>query len=155
MEFGGRYRIAAPPMAVWAALNDPEMLKAAIPGCSLIAWSGPASLDLEIKVNLGVAHPTFRGELTLSDVVPAERYTLSGRGKGGLMGLAEGAADIVLSDAGEGTLLVFTAHGGASGRIVRLGKALIGNSAQKVIDGFFERFGTALGVEVIPLGPVE
>lgn len=151
MDFGGRYRIAAPRSAVWAALNDTAMLKAAIPGCHRIDWVGPAALELEIKVNLGVAHPTFKGELTLTDIVPAERYTLSGRGKGGLLGLAEGSAAIVLSDLGEGTQLVFTAIGGASGQIVRLGKSIIGNSAQKVIDGFFERFGEAMGAEVTPL----
>ena len=154
MDFGGRYRIAAPRSAVWAALNDTAMLKATIPGCHRIEWAGETALDLEIKVNLGVAHPVFKGELELSDIVPAERYTLSGRGKGGLLGLAEGSADIVLADAGAETLLVFTAKGGASGQIMKLGKAIIGNSAQKVIDGFFERFGAAMGAGVTPL-PVE
>lgn len=151
MDFGGRYRIAAPRVAVWAALNDTAMLKAAIPGCHKIAWSTATTLDLEIKVNLGVVHPVFKGDLVLTDIVPAERYTLTGRGKGGLLGLAEGSADIILDDAGEETLLVFAAQGGASGQIMRLGKAIIGNSAQKVIDGFFERFGAAMGAEVTPL----
>ncbi|KRA42271.1 CoxG family protein [Devosia sp. Root635] len=152
MDFGGRYHIAAPRAAVWAALNDTAMLKAAIPGCHRIEWAGETALDLEIKVNLGVVHPVFKGDLTLAGIVPAERYTLSGKGKGGLLGLAEGSADIVLADDGEGTLLVFTAIGGASGQIMRLGKAIIGNSAQKVIDGFFERFGDAMGADVTPLG---
>lgn len=154
MEFGGRYRIAAPRMAVWAALNDPEMLKAAIPGCDHIAWAGPDSLDLEIRVNLGIAKPVFKGELALSNVLPAQSYTLSGRGKGGLMGLAEGAADITLGDDGEATLLAFAAQGGGSGQIMKLGKALIGNSAQKIIDGFFERFADAMGARIEPLDPV-
>jgi uncharacterized protein len=153
MEFGGRYKMAAPRARIWDALNDPEMLKAAIPGCHLIAWSGPETLDLEIKVNLGVMHPTFKGELTLSNIVPATSYTLSGRGKGGLLGLAEGSADVSLADDGENTLLTFAANGGASGQIMKLGKAIIGNSAQRIIDGFFERFGSAAGVEVTPLPP--
>lgn len=153
MEFGGRYRIEASREAVWSALNDPETLKAAIPGCSRIQWSGPDTLDLEITVNLGVVKPVFKGGLTLSDVVPAERYVLSGKGKGGLLGLAEGAAEIALADEGEATLLAFTAQGGASGQIMKLGKAIIGNSAQKVIDGFFERFAEAMGAPVTPLGP--
>ena len=152
MDFGGRYRIAASRSAVWAALNDTAILKAAIPGCHRIDWAGEAALDLEIKVNLGVVHPVFKGDLALSGIVPAERYTLSGKGRGGLLGLAEGSADIVLSDMGEETLLVFAARGGASGQIMRLGKAIIGNSAQKVIDGFFERFGEAMGAGVTPLG---
>ena len=152
MDFGGRYIIAAPRAAVWAALNETEVLKAAIPGCHAIVWSGENTLDLEIKVNLGVVKPTFKGELILSNIVPAERYTLSGRGKGGLLGLAEGSADIVLADHGEQTLLVFTAVGGASGQIMKQGKAMIGNSAQRIIDGFFERFGAAMGAGVTPLG---
>ena len=151
MEFGGRYRMGAPREAIWQALNTPEVLKAAIPGCSHIEWSGADTLDLEIKVNLGVMHPTFKGGLELSNVVPAESYTLTGRGKGGLLGLAEGAADVRLEDDGEETLLVFLAQGGASGQIMKLGKALIGNSAQKVIDGFFERFASAINVSVVPL----
>jgi carbon monoxide dehydrogenase subunit G len=152
MDFGGRYLIAAPRVAVWAALNDAEVLKAAIPGCHKIEWNSETTLDLEIKVNLGVVHPVFKGDLALSGIVPAERYTLSGKGRGGLLGLAEGSADIVLSDAGEETLLVFAAQGGASGQIMKLGKAIIGNSAQKVIDSFFERFGEAMGAGVSPLG---
>ena len=153
MEFGGRYRILAPRAAVWAALNDPEILQAVIPGCSHIAWSGPQTLDLEIKVSLGIAKPVFKGELELSNIVPAESYTLAGRGKGGLMGLAHGSADITLSDAESDTILAFAAQGGASGQLMKLGKAIIGNSAQKIIDGFFERFGDAIGAEVVPLPP--
>ncbi|MHA6689848.1 CoxG family protein [Devosia sp. A449] len=151
MDFGGRYRVAAPRIAVWAALNDTEVLKAAIPGCHRIDWTSETALELEIKVNLGVVHPVFKGDLELSGIVPAQRYTLSGKGKGGLLGLAEGSADIILSDSGDATLLVFAAQGGASGQLMRLGKAIIGNSAQKVIDGFFERFGVAMGAEVTPL----
>jgi carbon monoxide dehydrogenase subunit G len=153
MQFGGRYIIRAPRASVWSALNQTEMLKAAIPGCHAIAWSGESSLDLEIKVNLGVMKPTFKGELLLSNVLPAQSYTLTGRGKGGLLGLAEGAADITLSDHGTETLLMFTATGGASGQIMKLGKAIIGNSAQKIIDGFFERFAMAMGAEITALPP--
>jgi carbon monoxide dehydrogenase subunit G len=152
MEFGGRYRVAAPRAEVWAALNDADVLKAAIPGCHKLDWTGADTLDLELKVKLGVVQPTFKGELALSKVVPAERYTLTGRGKGGLLGMAEGSADIVLSDEGDDTLMVFTANGGGSGQLMKLGTAIIGNSAQAVIDRFFERFGNAMGAVVKPLG---
>jgi len=138
MEFCGRYIIAASRQQVWLALNDPNVLKATIPGCSMIAWSGERTLDLEIRVNLGVMHPTFKGELELSNIDAARSYTLAGRGKGGLLGLAEGSADISLA---------------GSGQLMKLGRAVIGNSAQKIIDGFFERFGDAIGAVVTPLDP--
>lgn len=153
MEFGGRYLFAAPRQGVWAALNDAQMLKAAIPGCHRLDWIESDRLALEIRVNLGVAHPVFSGDLTLSNVVPAQFYTLAGRGRGGLLGLAHGAADITLADSGGGTELAFLAQGGASGQLMRLGRGLIGSSAQKVIDGFFERFAAAMGVGLTPLEP--
>jgi len=73
---------------------------------------------------------------------------LSGRGRGGLLGLAHGSADIVLADCEAGTELSFSATGGASGQIMKLGRALIGNRAQYVIDGFFERFAAAMQVRI-------
>jgi uncharacterized protein len=152
MDFGGRYRIEAPREAVWAALNDAEVLAAAIPGCKRIEWTGPDALELEIGVNLGVIHPTFTGDLSLSQAVPARHYRLAGKGRGGLLGKVEGAADITLSDDGAATLLAFVAEGGGSGQIMKLGRAAIGSSAQRVIDGFFIRFGDAMGAAVTPLG---
>jgi uncharacterized protein len=153
MDFGGRYRFGAKRAEVWAALNDAGVLGAVIPGCERIAWTSPTTLDLTIKVNFGLMHPRFAGELTLSDIVPAERYTLTGRGRGGLLGLAHAAADISLSDDSGGTLLSFTAAGKADQGIMRLGKAIIGNSAQKIIDGFFESIGREMGVNVTALPP--
>lgn len=151
MEFGGRYLFAAPRLAVWAALNDAPTLKAAIPGCIRIDWIEANQLELEIKVDLGLVKPVFAGDLELRDVIPAQRYTLAGRGRGGVLGLAHGAADISLADAPAGTELHFTAIGGAEGGIMKLGRQLVGGSAQKVIDGFFARFGDAMGVEVHPI----
>jgi len=151
MQFGGRYLFEAPRDRVWSALNDTAVLKAAIPGCSRIDWVSDTTLEADVSVNLGVAKPVFSGELFLKDIDPAVRYTLSGRGKGGLLGLAHGEAEIALADSGENTELAFTATGGASGRIMSMGRALIGKSAQSVIDRFFERFAAAMGVGVHPL----
>ena len=150
MEFGGRYHFSAPRTAVWAALNDTERLKAAIPGCRRLDWTARDHLELELEVNLGLIRPVFTGELKLSDIVPAERYTLSGRGRG-MIGMAEGAARIVLADAGDGTEMVFTAVGGGDNAVMKLGKTLIGKSAQRVIDHFFETFGKTFGAAVTPL----
>lgn len=154
MDFGGRYRLTADRQAVWAALNDTEILKACIPGCQRIDWITDSALEIEVAVNLGVARPTFKGDLMLSNVEPASRYTLTGQGRGGLLGRAQASADIALSELDGDTLLRFDATGGASGQIMKMGRALIGNSAQRIIDGFFDRFGAAMGAKVVPLDPV-
>lgn len=151
MQFGGNYLVRADRSAVWAALNNVETLKATIPGCQRIEWTGDTSLELEIKVNFGIVQPVFAGDLELTAIIPAESYTLSGRGRGGVLGMAHGVAAITLADMEGGTRLSFIANGGADGSIMKLGQALIGKSAQRVIDGFFARFGAAMQVEVTPL----
>jgi carbon monoxide dehydrogenase subunit G len=151
MQFGGRYRFSAPRATVWAALNDVGKLQAAIPGCSRLEWTGPDRLEMELRVSLGPIRPTFTGDLHLRDIVPAESYTLSGSGRGGVLGMAAGAAKIVLADDGGGTELRFEATGGADNAIMKLGKTLLGRSAQRVIDHFFERFGDTFGASVVPL----
>ena len=69
-----------------------------------------------------------------------------------MLGMAQGAAHIVLSDDGDGTELRFTATGGADNAVMKLGRALLGKSAQRVIDHFFDRFGDTFGAAVTPLG---
>jgi len=161
VEFAGRYMFHANRLRVWQALNDAEVLSAVIPGCRRIEWVAPDRLELAVEVNLGVTQPVFTGDLELSDVVPAEKYTLIGRGHGRLLGKATGIAHVRLearpnlTSDDEKTLLTFTAEGGASGRIVALGKPLIGRSVQKVIDGFFTRLADTTGVSVEVLDPHE
>lgn len=153
MDFSGKYLLGAPRDQVWQALNDAEVLKQTIPGCEHIEWIGDNDLEVTIAVNLGVAKPTFVGDLTLSNVDPGVSYTLAGKGRGGWLGLASGQADITLKDADtdEGTVLEFAAEGGASGQIMAIGKTLIGASAQKVIDRFFVRFAEAMDTTITPL----
>ncbi len=173
MEFSGTYLIFSDRAAVWGALNDVEVLKKAIPRCETISWSSENTLDLTIKVNFGIIKPKFSGELELSNIVEAQNYTLAGRGQGGLLGLARGSADIQLQDeeitkfdildlserekktvlvqGDMGTILSFVAHGGASDKIMALGKNLIGKSAQGIIDRFMGRFCDALGAPMLPI----
>ena len=150
MEFGGKYVIQAPRNQVWRALNDADVLQEVIPGCKKIEWVSETDLEVSVSVNLGITRPTFVGDLTLSNIIPAENYTLSGRGRGGILGHAQGAADIVLADHAQGTFLTFTAVGGASGQIMRLGRTIVGASTQKIIDRFFERFASAMGATITP-----
>lgn len=151
VDFGGTYLLHAPRDAVWQALNDTSVLAEVIPGCKKITWRDATNLDLAVKVNLGVLHPKFTGELNLSDIDPARSYTLSGRAHGKLLGKAHGAAKVHLDDHVSGTVLAFTASGGTSDKLLALGRPLIGTSVQRVIDLFFRRFADAMDVEIVPL----
>ncbi|MGJ8527514.1 CoxG family protein [Maritalea sp.] len=155
MKFVGHYIISAHKQEVWEALNDTEVLKACIPGCDRIEWVGEDALEATIKVNLGLFKPKLVGDLMLSNIKPAKSYTLSGQGRGGILGLAKGFADIELDDHEEGSTLKFSAFGEMSGSVEKIGSKLVSGAAQGVIDRFFERFAEQFGATAVPFHSVE
>jgi carbon monoxide dehydrogenase subunit G len=145
VKFAGRYLISASRQKVWEALNDTEVLKSCIPGCTRMEFVAPDELEAEMGVQLGPVKLTFNGELKLTIVTVAERYMLAGRGRSGWIGGAKGSADISLADDPGGTVLSFEAEGEADSSIANFGANVVGRSAQGVIDRFFERFAGAIG----------
>jgi carbon monoxide dehydrogenase subunit G len=141
MEMHATRTIAADRMTVWAALNDAEVLKACIPGCEELTGSPEDGFSAVVKQKVGPVKATFKGEVTLSDVVPGEGYTITGEGKGGVAGFAKGGAQVRLSDAeGGGTELHYDVEAKVGGKIAQLGSRLVDSFATRMADQFFERF---------------
>lgn len=145
MDLTGEQRIAAPRDAVWAALNDPDILKACIPGCREIARRSPTELDLAVKFKIGVVSATFNGEITLSNLNPPESYTIAGEGKGSIAGIARGSADVRLTEDSAGTILSYDIRTQVGGRLAQFGSRLIGSSARKLAAQFFADLEAAVG----------
>ena len=145
MEMHASRVIAADRMTVWAALNDAEVLKACIPGCDELTGSPAEGFAATVTQKVGPVKATFRGEVTLSDIVPGESYTISGEGKGGVAGFAKGGAQVRLSDAETGgTVLSYDVSAKVGVKIAQLGSRLVDSFAQKMADQFFERFQNRL-----------
>ncbi|MBF9049175.1 carbon monoxide dehydrogenase [Roseobacter sp. HKCCD9010] len=141
MELHATRTIAADRATVWAALNDAETLKACIPGCEELTGSPEEGFSAVVKQKVGPVKATFKGEVTLSDIVPETSYTISGEGKGGVAGFAKGGAEVTLSDAeGGGTDLHYDVDAKVGGKIAQLGSRLIDSFARKMADQFFENF---------------
>jgi hypothetical protein len=144
MELTGSRQIAADRAAVWAALNDPEVLKAAIPGCQSMSGDAASGFHATVKQKVGPVSATFQGAVTLSNVVPGESYTIAGEGKGGAAGFAKGSADVRLEDSEGGTLLSYAVKANVGGKLAQLGARLIDGFAKKMADQFFENFQAAV-----------
>ena len=140
MEMSGERSINAPRSQVWEALNDPQVLKACIPGCEEIDKTSDTSFTAKVVQKVGPVKATFTGEVDLSDIVPGESYTISGKGKGGAAGGASGGAQVTLADQDGGTLLTYTAEAKVTGKIAQLGGRLIDGFAKKMADQFFTTF---------------
>jgi len=144
MELKGSRIIAADRATVWARLNDAETLKACIPGCTEMTGDPATGFDAVATQKIGPVKATFRGKVTLSNVVARESYTLSGEGKGGVAGFAKGVADVHLADVEGGTELSYVVDAKVGGKIAQLGSRLISGFARKMADQFFMRFQEAV-----------
>ncbi|WP_119165412.1 SRPBCC family protein [Algihabitans albus] len=141
MQMTGEYRIEAPREAVWAALNDPEVLKASIPGCEELQQTAPDAFEAKVRAKVGPVSARFAGAVSLSDIVPPESYTISGEGKGGAAGFASGGAKVRLEEIADGaTQLHYEVDAKVGGKLAQLGSRLIDSTAKKMADQFFTTF---------------
>ena len=156
MEMSGEYRIKASREQVWAALNDPEVLKAAIPGCESLEKSGDNSFAAQVTTKIGPVKAKFKGDVELSDIDPPNGYTISGEGKGGAAGFAKGGAEVKLDEDGDETVLTYHVKANVGGKMAQLGARLIDGTAKKLSDEFFAKFAELaeeLKVESTPTPP--
>ncbi len=145
MDMNGSYRIPASRETVWAALNDPEVLKECIPGCEKLEMTSPTEMTATVTSKIGPVKAKFNGAVTLENINPPESYTIAGEGKGGVAGFAKGSADVSLAEDGDETVLTYTARAQVGGKLAQLGSRLIDSTARKMADEFFGKFTEKVG----------
>jgi len=140
MEMTGEHRVEAPRQAVWEALNDPEILKQAIPGCEEIEKVSDTEFTAKVKAKVGPVSAKFAGAVTLADLDPPNGYTISGEGKGGAAGFAKGGAKVRLEGDGAATILRYEVSAQVGGKLAQIGSRLIDGTAKKMAEEFFGNF---------------
>jgi hypothetical protein len=144
MTMNGEVVLPASREAVWAALNDPEVLKSCIPGCESLERTADNEFTAAAKVAVGPVKARFSGKVTLTDLDPPNGYRISGEGQGGVAGFAKGGARVRLDEAEGGTRLAYDVEAAVGGKIAQLGGRLINGVAKKYADEFFANFAKAL-----------
>ncbi|HUC72748.1 MAG TPA: carbon monoxide dehydrogenase subunit G [Stellaceae bacterium] len=145
MEMTGEFRIPAPRERVWQGLNDPEILKQAIPGCQTIEKVSDTEFTARVRTKVGPVSATFGGKVNLTDLDPPKAYTISGEGSGGVAGFAKGSAKVSLdADGGEATVLHYEVQAHVGGKLAQIGSRLIDATSRKMAEDFFSRFVAAV-----------
>jgi uncharacterized protein len=140
MEMTGEQLIPASQQDTWKALNDPEVLKACVPGCESITLVNENEYQVQMTARVGPVSAKFRGRLSLFDIKPPTSYSLAFEGQGGPAGFAKGAAQVRLVPEKDQTKLIYDVKASVGGKLAQIGSRLIDAAAKKVADEFFSNF---------------
>jgi uncharacterized protein len=140
MEMKGNRVVPTDVDATWRALNDPEVLRACIPGCESLDRVSDTEYRVVMTARVGPVSAKFSGRLVLADIAAPRSYALKFEGQGGAAGFANGTAKVELSPADGGTRIDYTVKAQVGGKLAQIGSRLIDGAAAKVANDFFARF---------------
>ncbi|MFZ9734307.1 MAG: CoxG family protein [Burkholderiaceae bacterium] len=144
MQMQGSRQLAANAEQAWQALNDPEILKACIPGCDRFEAQGEGVYGLGVSIKIGPVSAKFSGKVTLDQVNPPVSYVLHFEAQGGVAGFGKGSSSVKLEPNPEGVLLVYEVSSQVGGKLAQVGQRLIDAAAKSLAEDFFKRFEAAL-----------
>lgn len=144
MEMADEIRIQAPKDQVYAALNDPEVLKRCIPGCEELIKHSDTELEAKVLLKVGPVKARFSGNVELNTEGAPDAFSLSGQGSGGAAGQAKGGADVTLTEDGDETILRYEARAEIGGKMAQLGSRLIQSTSKKLAGKFFQSFADVM-----------
>lgn len=147
MDMNDSRTIPAPRDIVWAALNDPDVLKQCIPGCESIERLSDTEMQAVSTLRVGPIKASFKGKVVFSDIDPPNGYRIAGEGSGGMAGHAKGGAKVTLQPSGAETILHYEVKAEVGGKLAQLGGRLIDATAKKLAGEFFEKFGEVVARE--------
>lgn len=150
MQMQGEQFIPLPREQVWAALNDPAILKASIAGCEAIEKVAENEYTVTLTAAVGPVKARFAGKLRLSDLDPPQSYSIAFEGSGGAAGFGKGGARVSLAPEGAGTKLAYTANAQVGGKLAQVGSRLIDGVANKMADDFFRTFVARIAPPAAP-----
>lgn len=145
MHMSDAREIQADPATVYAALLDAEVLKACVPGAQEVTGTAAEGFEATVVQKVGPVKATFKGQVTMSDMVENKRLVISGEGKGGAAGFAKGGAEVTLAPTDSGaTLLSYEVDAKVGGKLAQLGSRIIDGFAKKMADQFFQNLQTTI-----------
>src|SRR5262245_16254598 len=148
MELKGERILPVDQAKAWAALNDIDALKTAVPGCESITRIDDNRLNVAVNAAIGPVKSRFAGKLELADVVAPESYTIRFDLQGGGAGFSRGDARVRLDPADAGaTKMTYVVNASIGGKIAQVGSRLVDAAAATMADRFFATFAADLAAK--------
>jgi carbon monoxide dehydrogenase subunit G len=154
MKVNGTATLNAPIEQVWAALNDPAVLAATIPGCERLEATGPDSYRMTITAGVASITGTYVGDVALTDQQPFGSFTLRASGSG-TPGTVSADVAVRLEELGEGTTaLNYDADAVVGGPIGGVGQRVLTAVSKKMARQFFAAVDAVIANGGLPVAPL-
>ena len=155
MDMQGNRQLSATQDQAWAALNNPDILKACIPGCEKFELTEENCYNVGVALRIGPVAAKFSGTVKLMDIQPPHAYALQFEAQGGVAGFGKGESKVSLTPNPEGCELNYTVHSKVGGKIAQLGQRLIDGAAKSLAEDFFKRFEEELKKSNAAQAPID
>jgi uncharacterized protein len=147
MNISGEYTFEAPQEMVWAALQDPQVLGAILPGGDGITAVAENEFRGKLKVKVGPVQGIFEGHIQLSNIVAPESYEIAVDGKGA-PGFVKATGKLRLTGQEGQTHMAYEGNAQVGGRLASVGQRLIESSAKAIINQSLLALNEYLKVQV-------
>jgi carbon monoxide dehydrogenase subunit G len=137
MKISGSSVLHASPDRVWAAVTDPAVLSAVIPGCDVLTPTAANTFALTVTLGVASIKGSYTGEVSFSDLVEPSSLTMRAKGSGG-PGTIDTTVAVVLTGLSDGsTRLDYDADAMVGGMVGGVGQRVLAGVAKKTAGVFF------------------
>ncbi|UQX90083.1 carbon monoxide dehydrogenase subunit G [Jatrophihabitans telluris] len=149
MKVAGQATLHAPVDRVWAALNDPAVLVATIPGCERLEATGQDTYAMTVSAGVAAIKGTYAGTVALSRQRPPSSFLMSASGAGA-PGTVSADVQVTLSESDGTTTVSYDADAVIGGVIGGVGQRMLVGVAKKLAAEFFAAVDEALAGRAAP-----
>jgi len=150
MRLTGRASLHATVAQVYAKLDEPDVIAAAIPGCEHMERVAVDAYKVTIAAGVGSLKGRYTGDLAVEGRRAPEAFVVRTFGAGTL-GTIASRIDVTLTTGRDGrTEVSYDGEVTADGAIAAVGNHLLRHAVKKALGEFFAALDVALGAEPAP-----
>lgn len=122
---------------VWDTIQNPEVLKAVLPGCEEFNEVGNEKYKAILKINMGPIKGEFTADVEQVNKIEPDSYRLLVKAKG-KPGEIDADAKMTLKNSEDTTQLICEADAETTGLLSTIGQRMIGGVSKVILGQFFK-----------------
>lgn len=122
---------------IWDTIQNPEVLKAVLPGCRVFEEVGEEQYEAVLGINMGPIKGEFTADVEQVDKKEPTSYRLLVKAKG-KPGEIDADAKMILEENEKGTELNCEADVAVTGLLATIGQRMVGGVAKVILGQFFK-----------------